>query len=217
LDSSGTKIEATAFGGSIDCPANSGSFLCQERPYDVDWPRLLGVSPTKAKPGAGVTVTYTGAANDTGLTMIIESDTTDPTFNADGTFTAKIASDDAWGSPKYLNLFKTKLNVIIKDSQGRSDVKYDAFQVDIGFGVAYLKALWTWMKKNPLFATLACIAIAIPIIIAIFCCYRKCCRKKKAKPKRMQYTGTYDRQADAYYYDEELDDVARHKPPRSIV
>jgi hypothetical protein len=212
----GTKITATNFGGSVDCPADSHLELCQNRPYDPDWPRLQGIDPAKAKPSQTVTITYTGAQNDTGMSAIIEFDCEEETVTEPGKMTAKIAESDEWGSPKYLNLFRTQVNVILKDSQGRSDVQYKAFQADIGFGLAYLKALFNWMKKNVLFTVLICIAIAIPCLIACFCCYKKCCKKKKKKPLRTQYQHNYDRESDAYYYDEEMDDRARHAPPRAI-
>lgn len=213
----GTKITATGFGGSVTCPQNAYLDLCQYQPYDETWPRITSINPNKAKPGAEVKVGYTGAPGDDNVKIIIETDTTDSKITDNSTLiTAKLAGDDYWGSPKYLNLFNTKLNVIIKDSQGRTDVRYNAFQADIGFGLAYFKALFGWMKKNVLFTVLICIAIAIPCIITCFCCYKKCCKKKKKKPQRMEYQHSYDREADEYYYDEELEDRTRHAPPAPI-
>jgi len=212
----GNKVPATGYGGAVTCPANAYQDLCQYRVRDDDWPRLQSVSPTKAKPGAAVTVDFTGAANDTGVTIMIEADCSSNAVTANGTVTGNLAPSDYWGSPRYLNIFNTKLNVILKDSQGRSDVSYDAFQVDVGFGLAYLKALGAWMKQHVLFTVLICIGILIPCLILCFCCYRKCCKKKKKKPLRTQYQHTYDRENDDYYYDEEMDDRSRHAPPRPI-
>lgn len=211
----GNKISATGFGGGVTCPANAFLDLCQNRPREDDWPRITGINPKKTKPGTQVTVGFTGAANDTGVTIMIEADCSSNAV-ANESVSGTLPPSDFWGSPRYLNIFNTKLNVIIKDSQGRSDVSYDAFQVDIGFGLAYLKALWAWMKKHALITVLICIGIAIPIIIICFCCYRKCCKKKKKKPMRTQYQHTYDRENDDYYYDEEMDDRSRHAPPRPI-
>jgi len=211
------KIVATDFGGSVSCPAATSSLdLCQNRERDEDWPRITSITPGKAKPGTDVAIAYTGAQDETDLQAIIEFDCTDEVITTNGTFNARLANSDAWGSPKYLNLFQTKLNVIIRDSQGRSDVTYKNFQADIGFGLAYLKALWNWMKKHVLFTVLICVAIAIPILISIFCCYKKCCKKKKKKPLRAQYQHAYNREGDAYYFDEEMEDRSRHAPPRPI-
>lgn len=212
----GTKISATGFGGSVSCPANAYLDLCQYQPYDDDWPRIQALSSNKAKPSAPVTVNYTGSVGDSGMRIIIETNTTDTNVTGNGTVTAKLASDDYWGAPKYLNLFNTKLNVILIDSEGRSDVKYNAFQADIGFGLAYLKALFKWMGDNILFSVLICIGLACPCFILCFCCYKKCCKKKKKKPMAAQYQHTYDRDADEYYYDEEMDDYVRHAPPAPI-
>lgn len=212
----GTKISATGFGGSVTCSANAYQDLCQYKEYDNDWPRITSLSSTKAKPSASISVNYTGSVDDTGVYIIIETNTTENAVSGNSTVTGKLASDDYWGAPKYLNIFNTKLNVIIVDSEGRSDVRYSSFQADIGFGLAYLKALFKWMSNNIVFSVLICIALACPCFILCFCCYRKCCRKKKKKPMAAQYQNTYDRDADEYYYDEEMDDYTRHAPPAPI-
>lgn len=262
----GFDFPVSNYGGNVRCEPNLSDVWCKYKPFDPDWPRIVSIEPTKAKPGKQVRVTFTGILKNVNGTQLVVGapgspapvdipadpiDPIDPSVPMDpidpsspstptsplsgnagiyietactsialdssenGTMSGNIAESNFWGSPKYLSLFNPKLNVALYDEYDRSDVSYRTFTPDIAFDLAYIRALFDWMKKNPLFTFLICLAIALPIIIICFCCCKRCCCKKK-KPKRSQYAATYVLQHDEYYYDEEMDDHMRHAPPQSI-
>eukprot|EP01116_Phalansterium_solitarium_P008298 TRINITY_DN2194_c0_g1_i2.p1 TRINITY_DN2194_c0_g1~~TRINITY_DN2194_c0_g1_i2.p1 ORF type:complete len:694 (+),score=143.24 TRINITY_DN2194_c0_g1_i2:107-2188(+) len=158
------------YNGKITCPSDIN--LCLDAPT-IDWPEITGVGPSQPQPGDQIIITGTGFTP--GSTISIVQSCTDPTFVNSTRYTCTLAGWSAFQDPTN---FKNGVNLILKDSQGRTAVRQNIF--DIPASDQILTAL-AWIRAYPLYTGLIC-ALIFLIIVGFFiwcCCY--CCKKPKSK------------------------------------
>lgn len=169
VTSPASTLTPLGYNGKITCPTDY--LLCLNITNDVFWPEITGVSPARPQPGDVVTITGTGFTAGASITII---DTcSNPQFASSTSYSCTLPGWSVFEDP---TKFKNGVNILMKDSQGRTAVLQSAF--DIPAQTQITTAL-QWIRAYPLYTGLiaAAIFILLVVLIVAFCCW--CCKGKK--------------------------------------
>lgn len=197
------------YGGQLECP--SARSVCTGVKPDFTWPRLISISPTAGGPSAYIVITGSNFDVNQTYEVIIEASCTSVTVHNSTTITAYLPTSDHFVSLADLALFRTRLNVIVRDSRGYTDQQAKVFEIQVPFDAAYLRNLFNWMGKNPGWAVLLTLILLLPCVCVGLCLWKVLKNKKNpfqfgffhANTNPTQY---YDDDYNKETEDEELDE-----------
>jgi leishmanolysin len=188
--------DVIGFGGAIQCP-DSKALCGPSIKYDLTWPEIENISPPGGPPGTVITITGKHFFDNKNMQVVVDGPCTNVSIKTDTTLTATIPGADYFVGVSDLAIFERKIYVYVKDlNRGYTSSKPLYFTISVQFDSEYIKNLFAWMGRNPVWTLIIIAVIVIPIVLILYCCCKGF--KKPKKPKKADHT---ENPTDHYYDD----------------
>jgi hypothetical protein len=186
------------YGGHIECP--DPVVVCDSNQKIIlTWPEISRVNPKSGPPGTVISITGKNFKDikPNQVQVVVDGPCTNVTIHNDTTITAILPGSEFFVGFSDLALFERKIYIYVRDKEkGYTSTEAIFFQISVEFNEEYIRNLFAWMGRNPMWALIIIAVIVIPIALILYCCCKGF--KKPRKPKKKDHT---ENPTDHYYDD----------------